>query len=77
MKMKMCKHMFIIIIVIIIIIISYMLNATLVKNVPDMNYLDSLFSLRFYGQVNPIGSCRALSVYLATLLLGRHSPISS
>ena len=25
-----------------------------------------LFGLRFYGSVNPIGSCRELSVYLPT-----------
>ena len=30
-----------------------------------------LFVLRFYGPVNPMGSCRARSVYLATLLLNR------
>ena len=35
-----------------------------------------LFVLRFYGPVNPMGSCRARSVYLTTLLLGRHSPLS-
>ena len=35
-----------------------------------------LFVLRFYGQVNPMGSCRARSVYLTTLLLGRLSPLS-
>ena len=34
------------------------------------------FVLRFYGQVNPIGSCRARSVYLSTLLLHRLSLIS-
>ena len=27
--------------------------------------------LRFYGPVNPMGSCRARSVYLTTRLLGR------
>ena len=34
-----------------------------------------LFVLRFYGPVNPLGSCRVLSVYmyLTTLLLGRLS----
>ena len=32
-----------------------------------------LFVLRFYGPVNPIGSCRARSVYLTTRLLGRLS----
>ena len=36
----------------------------------------SLFVLRFYGPVNPVGSCRARSVYLTTLLLGRLSPLS-
>ena len=36
-----------------------------------------LFVLRFYGPVNPMGSCRARSVYLTTCLLGRLSPLSS
>ena len=36
-----------------------------------------LFVLRFYGQVNPLRSCRAQSVYLITLLLCRFSPLSS
>ena len=36
-----------------------------------------LFVLMFYGPVNPIGSCRAWSVYLNTPLLGRLSPLSS
>ena len=35
-----------------------------------------LFVLMFYGPVNPMGSCRARSVYLTTLLLGRFSPLS-
>ena len=35
-----------------------------------------LFVLRFYGPVSPMGSCRARSVYLATRLLGRFSPLS-
>ena len=35
-----------------------------------------LFALRFYGPVNPMGSCRARSVYLTTRLLGRLSPLS-
>ena len=35
-----------------------------------------LFVLRFYGPVNPMGSCRANSVYLTTHLLGRLSPLS-
>ena len=39
------------------------------------NWFD-LFVLRFYGPVNPMGSCRARSVYLTTRLLGRLSPLS-
>ena len=35
-----------------------------------------LFVLRFYGPVNPMGSCWALSVYLTTRLLGRLSPVN-
>ena len=35
-----------------------------------------LFVLRFYGPVNPMGSCRARSVYPTTRLLGRLSPLS-
>ena len=35
-----------------------------------------LFVLRFYGPVNPMGSCRARSVYLTTRLLGRPRPLS-
>ena len=35
-----------------------------------------LFVLRFYGPVNPVGSCRVRSVYLTTCLLGRISPLS-
>ena len=35
-----------------------------------------LFVLRFYGPVNPMGSCRARPVYLTTRLLGRRSPLS-
>ena len=35
-----------------------------------------LFVLRFYGPVNPMGSCRARSVYLTTRLLSRLSPLS-
>ena len=34
-----------------------------------------LFVLRFYGPVNPMGSCRVRSVYLTTRLLGRVSPL--
>ena len=32
--------------------------------------------VEFYGTVNPMGSCRARSVYLTTRLLGRLSPLS-
>ena len=39
-------------------------------------YCVCLFVLRFYGPVNPMGSCRARSVYLTTRLLGRLSPLS-
>ena len=35
-----------------------------------------LFVLRFNGPVNPMGSCRARSVYLTTRLLGRLCPLS-
>ena len=35
----------------------------------------SLFVLRFYGPVNPMGSCRARSVYLTTRLQGWLSPL--
>ena len=35
-----------------------------------------LFVLRFYGPANPMGSCRARSVYLTTRLLDRLSPLS-
>ena len=38
--------------------------------------LGVLFVLRFYGPVNPMGSCRVRSVYLTTRLLGRLSPLS-
>ena len=41
-----------------------------------VKYSGSLFVLRFYGPVNPLGSCRARSVYLTTRLLGRLSPLS-
>ena len=33
--------------------------------------LSSLFLLRFYGPVNPMGSCRARSVYLTTNVTGQ------
>ena len=40
------------------------------------NGMVCLFVLRFYGPVNPMGSCQARSVYLTTRLLGRLSPLS-
>ena len=50
------------------------------KNLLPQNHdslkLDCLVVLRFYGPVNPLGSCRARSVYLTTRLLGRLSPLS-
>ena len=39
-------------------------------------FCDSLYVLRFYGPVNPMRSCPARSVYLATRLLDRLSPLS-
>ena len=41
-----------------------------------VNHQWCLFVLRFFGPVNPMGSCRARSVYLTTRLLGRLSPLS-
>ena len=35
-----------------------------------------LFMLRFYDPVNPMGSCRARSVYLTPRLLGRLNSLS-
>ena len=46
---------------------------------PRMDFsetLYNLFVLKFYGPVNPVGSCRARSVYLTTHLPGRLSPLS-
>ena len=40
------------------------------------HFIMVLFVLRFYGPVNPVGSCRVRSVYLTTRLLGRLSPLS-
>ena len=39
-------------------------------------HCDDLFVLKFYGPINPMGSCRARSVNLATRLLGRLCPLS-
>ena len=51
-------------------------NANLVAHILSHVVQVSLFVLRFYGPVNPMGSCRARSVYLITHLLGRLSPLS-
>ena len=55
-------------------------NTFYLKTTPYPCYLElcfvCLFVLRFYGPVNPTGSCRARSVYLTTRLLGRLSPLS-
>ena len=51
--------------------------AILYKLVGESRLHACLFVLRFYGPVNPMGSCRAWSVYLTTHLLGRLSPLSS
>ena len=42
----------------------------------NIHSLFCLFVLRFYGPVNPMGSCRARSVYVTTRLLGRLSPLN-
>ena len=46
-------------------LVSYFLLSTITA----VSYC--LFVLRFYGPVNPMGSCQARSVYLTTHLLGR------
>ena len=46
------------------------------KSILSVAMMFCLFVLRFYGPVNPMGSCRARSVYLTTRLLGRLSPLS-
>ena len=38
-------------------------------NIPIVKSIFCLFVLRFYGPVNPMGSCQARSVYLTTRLL--------
>ena len=45
-------------------------------SITEKHLLLILFVLRFYGPVNPMGSCRARSVYLTTRLLGKLSPLS-
>ena len=53
---------------------GWMANST---DPDQMSHSVTLFVLRFYSPVNPMGSCREQSVYLTTLLLGRLSPLSS
>ena len=60
-------------------ICSSVSGERIVAHGPPVSYFsikNCLFVLRFYGPVNPMGSCRARSVYLATRLLGRLSPLS-
>ena len=57
-------------------ITAFWLVKNLVKTSSTLNPCLFLFVLMFYGPVNPMGSCRARSVYLATRLLGRLSPLS-
>ena len=55
------------------------LDVDLIVPVPEISYLFGsfyLFVLRFYGPVNPMGLCRAQSVYLITRLMGRLSSLS-
>ena len=56
------------------IILSLETGASLGVAVSDS--FGELFVLRFYGPVNPTGSCRARSVYLTTRLLGKLSSLS-
>ena len=57
-----------------VIVQTYLLSEKPDKTLPKEQF--DLFVLRFYGPVNPIGSCWARSVYLTTRLLGRLSPLS-
>ena len=51
-----------------------MLFIVMLFGIQHLSYC--LFVLRFYGPVNPMGSCWARSVYLTTRILGRLSPLS-
>ena len=55
-------------------IFRFFLSTVVVAGLPVQ--VASLFVLRFYGPVNPMGSCRVWSVYLTTCLLGRLNPLS-
>ena len=50
--------------------------ANVHSNILSKDSDSDLFVLTFYGPVNPMGPCRARSVYLTTRLLGRLSPLS-
>ena len=57
----------------------YLFWSARLKGLPENIYtffFVFLFVLRFYSQVNPMGSYCACTVYLTTLLLGRLSPLS-
>ena len=56
--------------------IEFKLSEKKKKNTDTCTTFGFLFVLWFYGPVNPMGSCRARSVYLTTHLLGRLSPLS-
>ena len=50
---------------------------TLTAELVDSRYNPHLFvCVEVHGPVNPMGSCRARSVYLTTRLLDRLSPLS-
>ena len=57
-------------------LISSVLINNKITNEVVKEVTETLFMLRFYGPVNPMGSCRARSVYLTTRLLGRLSPLN-
>ena len=55
----------------------HLLSGYMVTNKPSLFVFSvCVFVLRFYSPVNPMGSCRAWSVYLTTPLLDRLSPLS-
>ena len=51
-------------------------SRVMVFLLPHFGLSSASFVLRFYGPVNPMGSCQTRSVYLTTRLLGRLSPLS-
>ena len=52
-------------------VIIYIWVALGKKRMSKRTEIRVLFVLRFYGSVNPLGSCRAHSVYLTTLFPGQ------